>query len=1512
MAGNKRIFRVFLSSTFNDFKLERQVFRNVVAPRLREVAGRSGADFQLVDLRWGISERDAKAHDTMRICQNEVLRSMEVSPRPNFVGLIGQRYGWRPLPPEIPEGLFRTLLDVLDEPQKTLLAEWYRRDANVLTRNFGKPGHIDARDIAFVLKDRATLPDADWPLVERRIGDAIATAYANSGCSDYRARVALTGSATEREILLGALGAADGRSHVTGFIREIIDLPTDDVLFQDPHASGDARARLDEIVRRMADQLGGPLDDGVGPLMRRRISLSDYSGGGDGNATSAYLADFSHRMISRLTTIIEAECASDDEAVTARPVQTGRQKLSSTWVDRPETLGSIERYVRGEARRSLVLTGPGGAGKTTVMRRLRDQVLSWLPEANVVAHFIGLQAASGNEADLIRQLCLDILKRAPEEIGPVVLAMLGHFRKANIAPIGRDGFVSIIEALERDEAAVLLRVLLSRPFSNPLVIIIDGVDQLCDQQPVSMLTWLPDLLGENLRLVLSVRSEALSSLRGDILPLPKMRRAQGEALLQQWLLAADRDLTEDQRSTLLDSFVLEGNPLYLRLAFEQARWWSERQSPPEYWPQDVRSMIDLLINSLRERHGAALVNRALALIAAARDGLSENEAQTILSRSPEVLREVRDRYPYSPEVTALPDILWSRLFWDAEPFLAEQSGDGHLLRFFHREIREAVLAQGAASGLSVASHEALRDHFGSKDQVGLAFLRRQVRELPFHLHALDDAAGFVGWASNLNNCMAGSDYLSGLMKDLVLLAPPASEGAVASIRSYYRMHFDRLRKRPDIAAALALAEPVGSSLRELAKATYVARSEPHLELVDSAGLRPDLTVSHGAPIVATCWAPDRRTFATVGADGSATIWNCDTGRPLAEPVRFATDGGEVTGATCRWNEVGLYISSGSSISLIRSDGTFVSATNPADLIGWDVVGTALVSATNVDISIFDAMKPDRCLWSGPAPWLHEAPASSSETDDGDDDLGLHCPDSAIETEHSVEIIPSSNGRRCLLIFLERSEYATAHDFYVLDLSTCSKPSLWLAGSELGWISGREPGWNDTGDTVAITFVPEDWHTECVLVVDAQQENGSARWLDLNGLPYEGFQSLSWSTDDPTRLGGYVEAPTPAGWSEPAASVCICAKTGEMTFSRFSDGESRSIAAKRVLPAELLSLARAKHDPAAVEVWAKASRPDPIDAVRRGSEPGHFTVTDGEDKWLATPQTHCKPTKAKSEYEESGDDVTLAVALESNGLAATASTGGGVITGVVVCVEDTHSPGGSWTAHPSFDNARLLMAAGRWEEGGELRSFLITARGQRLFGWDGLKREERKDRPSLFAKLGGRSPVTDVQLERPVHLLAAAPAGGLIAVIDESGGLTIGRYDGRNLKTGNTRSSLFRHRVRLLAFSPDAKRLAVADARGQLLIVGLDGLDSQGALVTERTDAVIAGPLLDMDWSPDGRHLVALRQSTGFLEIWSTASAPERVLSWPVHASSRCTAFGADGASVAVGSDLGLHVYEWNH
>jgi len=63
-----RTFRVFVSSTFEDLKEERDALQCQVFPKLRRLCEAHGTRFQAIDLRLGVREEAALDQQTMEIC----------------------------------------------------------------------------------------------------------------------------------------------------------------------------------------------------------------------------------------------------------------------------------------------------------------------------------------------------------------------------------------------------------------------------------------------------------------------------------------------------------------------------------------------------------------------------------------------------------------------------------------------------------------------------------------------------------------------------------------------------------------------------------------------------------------------------------------------------------------------------------------------------------------------------------------------------------------------------------------------------------------------------------------------------------------------------------------------------------------------------------------------------------------------------------------------------------------------------------------------------------------------------------------------------------------------------------------------------------------------------------------------------------------------------------------------------------------------------------------------------
>ncbi|UKK54622.1 DUF4062 domain-containing protein [Prevotella sp. E2-28] len=87
----KRVLKIFISSTFQDMQEERDYLMRHTFPELQRLAAQRGVKIIPVDLRWGITEEDSKSGKVLELCLQEIDNAI-----PFFIGIIGKRYGWCP------------------------------------------------------------------------------------------------------------------------------------------------------------------------------------------------------------------------------------------------------------------------------------------------------------------------------------------------------------------------------------------------------------------------------------------------------------------------------------------------------------------------------------------------------------------------------------------------------------------------------------------------------------------------------------------------------------------------------------------------------------------------------------------------------------------------------------------------------------------------------------------------------------------------------------------------------------------------------------------------------------------------------------------------------------------------------------------------------------------------------------------------------------------------------------------------------------------------------------------------------------------------------------------------------------------------------------------------------------------------------------------------------------------------------------------------------------------------
>jgi WD40 repeat protein len=707
-------FRVFVSSTFSDMQEERNALRARVFPRLSALCRSHGATFQAMDLRWGVNREASENHRTVSICLQEIDRCRSATRRPNFVVLLGQRYGWCPVPAEIPAAdyeLIRALLSSAGDERLQVLNQRYLLDENTIPPVY----RLDARTGTL---DRPVTA----PAMERELRGILLDAVGRLHFDPVR-RVRYTASATEQEIVhRGLLDDSQEFESVLCFFRRFGGLPDDsraaeflDLSGNEPDA--EAAELLEQLKRRLRHRLPGNVHDYVVRW-------------GDRADWATYVDRLCNEVHNRLAQAILEEVANRAPASRRRAEVAAHEAVAEDrrrhFVGRHEERGIVQAYLRSSARSPLVLTGRSGSGKSSLIAQAAEEARAADPDAEVVLRIIGATP----ESTSIRTLLSGITAQIGERF---------HLDET----VEVDTYQHVVDLFWR-------RLRAARK-NRPIIIFLDALDQLAATNDASVQRWLPLRLPRHVWLVVStLPGRHLTALRNALdeqacYELGAMPAAEGTMMLDQWLEAARRRLQEDQRTRVLAAFAANGTPLHLRLAFEQARRWRSADPAvaiPLHSEDIFRSYLRYL--SSPDQHGDVLVSRSLGYLAASRNGLSHDELLQVLSEDEHVMADLRERLPKSPDVEELPDVVWSRLYYDVLPYLTERDGGGSTtLGFFHGLLRQTV-ADDYLRGKSVTHrHQALGKHFSrqpndfDRREVSGTPNLRKLGELPYQLACAD-------------------------------------------------------------------------------------------------------------------------------------------------------------------------------------------------------------------------------------------------------------------------------------------------------------------------------------------------------------------------------------------------------------------------------------------------------------------------------------------------------------------------------------------------------------------------------------------------------------------------------------------------------------------------------------------------------------------------------------------------------------------------------------------------------
>ena len=436
----KKAFRLFISSTFEDFKIERDLLQNEVFPKIREYCESKGFSFQPIDLRWGINNEAQLDQKTLPVCLREV-RNCASYPHPNFLIMLGDRYGWVPLPYIIDKKEFDDIRKNLKSSDKQLLDEWYRLDKNQLSEDKDRGCYIlKCREGAFVKYE-------EWYKVEEKIRQILQKASENLP-EEKKKKYFM--SATHHE-------------------------------FEEICKNESNKNFIIPIFRRFKNQkqprnqnienFRQSVENNIPKECKHNIINEEID-----NKFKIYSkAKFIAQIVKKLKANIDAGIKELSSAPENFEHNIFKTQQIDTFLGRQKSLKKIANYLDDETDTPLIIYSHSGMGKTTLMKKaIEEAEEATLGKARIFYKFVGADGKSFYKRDLLTDLICEIEGSSQKD------------NLNNLSEYDFDKYISELLSSDKDEN---------------VVIFIDALDQL---KATDQLFWLPQKLGKNVKIILSV------------------------------------------------------------------------------------------------------------------------------------------------------------------------------------------------------------------------------------------------------------------------------------------------------------------------------------------------------------------------------------------------------------------------------------------------------------------------------------------------------------------------------------------------------------------------------------------------------------------------------------------------------------------------------------------------------------------------------------------------------------------------------------------------------------------------------------------------------------------------------------------------------------------------------------------------------------------------------------------------------------------------------------------------
>ncbi|XP_036393494.1 NACHT and WD repeat domain-containing protein 2 [Megalops cyprinoides] len=414
-------------------------------------------------------------------------------------------------------------------------------------------------------------------------------------------------------------------------------------------------------------------------------------------------------LLSLIDSTVTGKPAHLDDALSQELVQQTDlcQIYSSLYRIECAEVEHVKAYLQEkDTKYPLILIGGPCTGKTVLLAHCAQQVRTWFDGQDPVVVIYFINDRNSTVEKLLESLCYQLAKsyNLPHHHCPLHISHL------------KEDFIRLLATVS------------SSP--HPLVLILDGLDQMPGADRAQSVWWLPVSLPVNVKLLISTapkKSGTLKALRA-LYPKsslfvevgPKTSR-DCSRMLVDLMVSCGRRITSGQQMYVNQALRECSLPLYVQLLHRQlCTWRSESDVTENSLTKGIHNNIRQFMAQLEQKHGKKLVSKAMCYLTLAKSGITEAELTDILSCDDDVLSQylpLRKAVPYRFRV---PEAIVEKMLQDLRGFLTTQNVCGFQVLFWPSRHFPLVIRKLYLCSAEVVRdiHSALADYFSGQWSYG--------------------------------------------------------------------------------------------------------------------------------------------------------------------------------------------------------------------------------------------------------------------------------------------------------------------------------------------------------------------------------------------------------------------------------------------------------------------------------------------------------------------------------------------------------------------------------------------------------------------------------------------------------------------------------------------------------------------------------------------------------------------------------------------------------------------------